>query len=375
MTHSVPSNTAVKTSGHTADETNSVRLGTSKRTVLLRLLMSLPLLGIFVWILRAGALPILPPGDALARANKAVVVAYFFWFFSIQMARGVRWHWMLKPFAPVPMKVAVDLTAIGNGALVLLPLRTGEFVRPLLARRYGVSALAAASTIGAERVIDGLCVGLMLFTALALAPGHPVGFELAGPTFRDPAVIGRAARLALGGFSLALVLLALFRWQQRWMSRLIQGTLGRVSAGLSMRLTSMLERLAAGLEFLRDRSSATIYCLLTAIYWLAQIIGIWFLLSGCGFHELRFIEAMAITGVFALGFMLPAPPGFFGAFQATFYAGLLLYFSDVRVKTDGAAAVFFAYVIQIGNTILVGVIGWLRERRYRPLALAITPDV
>jgi hypothetical protein len=213
-------------------------------------------------------------------------------------------------------------------------------------------------------------VGLLLFTALSFAPGHPAGFDLAGPTFRDPAVIGRAARLALGGFSLLLVLLALFYWQQRLMSLLIQSTLGRVSDGLATRLTSMLERVASGLAFLRDRSSASIYLALTAAYWLAQVVGIWFLLLGCGFHELRFIEATAITGVFALGFMLPAPPGFFGAFQATFYAGLLLYFAGDRVKTDGAAAVFFAYVIQIGNTILVGFIGWLRERQYRNSILA-----
>lgn len=345
--------------------TLSARVPTSKRKILLRLLMSIPLLGIFVWILRAGALPILPDSQALGRANKGIVVAYFFWFFLVQASRGVRWNWLLKPFCPIPLKVAVDLTAIGNGALVLLPLRTGEFVRPLLARRYGVSGLAAASTIGAERVIDGLCVGLIAFTGLALAPGHPAGFELVGSTFRDPAIIGRAARLALGGFSLALVMLALFRWQQRLMSRLIHNTLGRISKGLSKTLTSMLERLADGLEFLRDKKSASIYLLLTALYWLAQIVGIWFLLLGCGFTELRFIEAMAITGVFAMGFMLPAPPGFFGAFQATFYAGLLLYFSADRVKTDGAAAVFLAYLIQIGNTILVALIGWLRERRYR----------
>lgn len=346
----------------------SMRYPTSKRTILIRLAMSVGLLGLFVWILRAGALPILPERGALQRSNKLVVALYALWFFCVQASRGVRWNWLLKPFCKLPMKVAVDLTAIGNGALVLFPLRTGEFVRPLLARRYGVSALAAASTIGAERIIDGLCVGLFLFTALALAPGHPMIHEIAGPTFRDPAVIGRAARLALGGFSIALLGLALFRWKQRWMSRLIQNTLGRVSASLSQRLTSMLERVAVGLEFLNDRSSATVYLLLTVTYWAAQICGIWFLLRGCGFSELGFVEAMAIAGVFSLGFMLPAPPGFFGAFQATFYAGLLLYFSDAQVKTDGAAAVFFAYVIQIGNTILVAAIGWLRERRYRPLS-------
>lgn len=345
----------------------SVRYPASKRTILLRLAMSGLLLGVFVWILRAGALPILPDRMALQRADKLVVVLYAFWFFVIQASRGVRWNWLLKPFCKLPIKVAIDLTAIGNGALVLFPLRTGEFVRPLLARRYGVSALAAASTIGAERVIDGLCVGLFLFTSLALAPGHPIVQDLAGPTFRDPAIIGRAARFALFGFSAALLLLVVFRWQQRWMSQLIESSLGKVSERAAQRLTSMLERVAAGLEFLNDRASATVYLLLTLAYWLAQIGGIWFLLRGCGFHELGFVEATAITGVFALGFMLPAPPGFFGAFQATFYAGLLLYFSDLRVKTDGAAAVFFAYLIQIGNTILVAAIGWLRERRYRPV--------
>lgn len=348
-----------------AEPTPSVRLSTSKRKLLIRLLASFPLLAVFVWILRMGALPIIPARDALVRANKFVIAGYAVWFFVVQVSRGVRWNWLLKPFAPVPLKVAIDLTAIGNAALILLPLRTGEFVRPLLARRYGVSGFAAASTIGAERIIDGFFVGLILFTALSLAPGHPAGFDLAGPTFRDPAIVGRAARLALIGFSAAFSLLVLFRWQERLMSRLIRITLGRVSQKLSDRLTSTLERMASGLEFLRDRSVATTYLLLTAIYWAMQIFGIWMVVVACGFHELTLVEACAITGVFALGFMLPAPPGFFGAFQATFYAGLLLYFPDTRVKTDGAAAVFFAYLIQIGDTMLVGLIAWLRERRYR----------
>jgi hypothetical protein len=348
-----------------ATDEDVVAKPTSKRTIVARLLMSLVLLLVFVWILRAGALPIVPDRDALARANKLVVVGYTFWFFLIQASRGVRWNWLLRPLCKLPLKVAVDLTAIGNGALVLLPLRAGEFVRPLLARRYGVSGLAAASTIGGERVIDGLCVGLMLSGALALAPGHAALHEIAGPTFRDPTVIGRIAKLAMLGFGAALAVLVLFRWQQRAMSRLISLTIGRVSEGISRKLTSTLERLAAGLEFLNDPTSATVYLLMTSAYWVAQIGGLWFLLYGCGFHELRAIEAVAITGVFALGFMLPAPPGFFGAFQATLYAGLLLYFPDERVKTDGAAAVFFAYIIQIGNTILVAALGWLRERRYR----------
>jgi glycosyltransferase 2 family protein len=357
--------TGGRTSRTTMDDPQSIRPATSKRAIAFRLLLSLPVLAVFVWILHAGALPIVPEADALKRASKAVIGVYCLFFVAIQVLRGVRWYWLLKPFSPVPLQVAIDLTAIGNGALVLLPMRAGEFVRPLLARRYGVSGLAALSTIGAERVIDGLFVGIMLFTALAVAPGHPAGLELAGSTFRDPALIGRAAHLALAGFSLALLMLALFRWQQHFMSRLIHNTLGRISEGLSLRLTSVLERFAVGLEFLRDRRSAGIYILVSTFYWFCQVGGIWFLLWGCGFSELRFIEAMAITGVFALGFMLPAPPGFFGAFQATLYAGMLLYFSDARVRSDGAAAVFFSYLIQIGGTVLVGLVGWLRERRYR----------
>jgi glycosyltransferase 2 family protein len=353
------------------DAVHSVPSASSKRKILARLLASLLLLAVFIWVLRAGALPILPEREALSRANKLLLATYFVWFLIVQVSRGIRWSCLLKPFAPVPLKVAIDLTAIGNAALVLLPLRTGEFVRPLMARRYGVSGFAAASTIGAERIIDGFFVGLFLFTSLALAPGRPTDFELAGPAFRDPAVISRVARLALIGFSLAFLMLVLFRWQKRMMNRLIRSTLGRVSESLSNRLTSMLERLASGLEFLNDRSSAVAYLALTTVYWAMQIFGIWLLARACGFHELTYFEACAVTGVFALGFMLPAPPGFFGAFQATLYAGLLLYFSDARVKTDGAAAVFFAYVIQIGITLLVGAVSWWRERRYRE-KLAVT---
>jgi uncharacterized protein (TIRG00374 family) len=268
---------------------------------------------------------------------------------------------LVRAFAPINSRTAFDLTSIGNAAIVIMPMRSGEVIRPLLAKRRGLSSIAIFSTVGAERIIDGLSVGLIVFVSLSLAPGHPGGLEILPPQFRDPSLVTRAARFAFAGFALALAGLFVFYWNEEKIKGLILGTLGKISPKVANRLNGLLSRVAAGLSFLKDRKAATAYLLTTVLFWSLQLIGVYLLMLACGMTDVRFIESCAITGVFALGFLLPSPPGFFGAFQTTFYAGFLLYFPTARVITEGACVVFFAYVIQLGVTILLGVFCYLRE--------------
>lgn len=343
----------------------------SKRAILVRFALSLLPLLLFIWILRKVELPLLPSREALKAVSVLGIVGYGFWFFGVLCVRGTRWVYLVRAFAPMSVKTAFDLTSIGNAAIVLLPMRSGEFVRPLLAKRRGLSSVAILSTVGAERIIDGLAVGLIVFVSLSLAPGRPSGLEILPPAFRDPSLVTRAARYALGGFATALFVLLLFYWNESKVRRFNLVTLGRLSVGFAERTNEMLSRIAAGLSFLTDRKAATAYLIHTIVYWGLHLTGIHLLLLACGFEQVRFIESCAITGVFALGFLLPSPPGFFGAFQTTFYAGLLLYFPTARVVSTGACVVFFAYVIQLGLTVLLGVFSYLREfvwglRTHRP---------
>jgi uncharacterized membrane protein YbhN (UPF0104 family) len=225
--------------------------------------------------------------------------------------------------------------------------------------------MATLSTIGAERIIDGLAVGLIVFVSLSLSPGHPQGLELLPLQFRDPTLVTRAARFALGGFSVALIGLLVFYFSQRYVRWIIDGTVGRISSKMADKLNGMLNKVASGLSFLTNRRLASAYLVSTVLYWALQITGIHLLLLACGFENVPFIESCAIFGVFALGFLLPSPPGFFGAFQTTFYAGLLLYYPMARVVQEGACVVFFAYVIQLGLTVLLGVLCYLWEYVFR----------
>ena len=333
----------------------------SKRVIAVRFLLSLLPLVVFVWILRKVELPLLPNAEALHRVSVLGVVGYTGWFLVALVVRGIRWRYLINSLTPMSLRTAFDITSIGNAAIVLLPMRSGEFVRPLLAKRRGISSVAALSTIGAERIIDGLAVGLIVFVSLSLAPGHPQGLEILPLQFRDPSLVTRAARFALIGFSLALVALLVFYFHQAVMQRVIQASLGRLSPRLADNLNVLLGRLASGLSFLKDHRAAATYLGLTVLYWTMQLVGIHLLMWVCGFEHVRFIETCAVTGVFALGFLLPSPPGFFGAFQTTFYAGLLLYFPTVQVINAGACVVFFTYLVQIGLTLLLGLFCYLRE--------------
>jgi glycosyltransferase 2 family protein len=343
------------------------RSSTSRRTLLIRLSASLVLAGIFVWVLRAGAFPLVPSKSSLVRVNVMLVAAYVPLFVVIQSIRSFRWLWLSSSLSSLSVGTAMRVAYIAHAALIVLPLRMGEFVKPMLLRRHGVSAAAVASTIGAERIIDGLFVGLILFVSIAIAPGN--GSQSSG-------MVTTAARLAVGGFSLAFALLVLLYFRRGWIERLTRYVVGWFSVRMAEQAVALVQKFASGLDFLRDGRAAAKYVTATAFYWILQIVGIWAVVRGCHLGEIGLVQICAVSAVLALGFLLPAPPGFFGAFQASYYAGLLLYLPVPRATSEGAAAVFYTYVIQMGTTLTAGLVSlWLERRNlFRSGALLDSTD-
>ena len=72
------------------------------------------------------------------------------------------------------MRRVLAVSWIGFAAILLMPLRAGEFVRPLhdQAAHRKLSLAAATGTIGAERIIDGLFLTITLGLCLQIA--HPL---------------------------------------------------------------------------------------------------------------------------------------------------------------------------------------------------------
>ncbi len=77
----------------------------------------------------------------------------------IQICRIYRWDVLIRPFAKISTSALFRISSVGLMAIVVLPLRLGEFVRPfLLKKESGASMSSGIGSIVVERVVDGLLV-------------------------------------------------------------------------------------------------------------------------------------------------------------------------------------------------------------------------
>jgi glycosyltransferase 2 family protein len=332
---------------------------------------------VFLWLLRAGALPVIPSAESLARVPAWVPFAYAGVWLAVLLLRAVRWYWLLLPLLPVSMRRVLTASFIGYGALLLLPFRMGELVRPALVREPGkLSGWAATGSAGAERVLDGLFLSALLFVALLVArPLDPLPDRI-GALPVPAAMVPRAAYAMLAVFAAAFVAMGLFYFWRAAMRRLTERVFGVVSPRLAGFLASRVEHVADGLRFLPSARYTGPFVAITAVYWAVNAAGIWLVCRGAGVSGLTFAEACVVMGVLALGVLVPNAPGFFGAFQISIYAGLAMYQPPAVVMQEGGAAVFWLYVIQIGVTLLSAGVALIARRvsPARALALAASAE-
>ncbi len=116
-----------------------------------------------------------------------IAVAYTaaFWL------RAVAWRWLLS--TPLSLGKLFSILQVSLFLNHVLPLRAGEVSRPLLAARYGVPIVEAASTTVVARVMDFAVLAIIAFVAV---PSLGTSRELSTP-FYAAAVLLLAACLGL----------------------------------------------------------------------------------------------------------------------------------------------------------------------------------
>ena len=328
------------------------------RPLLVRLGISLAIAAFFVWMLQAGAMPLVPPREAWAGLRGWTVAGYVLGWSLVHLIRAARWRLLLSPLGEVTWRRVFAASFIGFLAILMFPLRTGEVVRPILIRERGhISAWAAAGTLGAERIVDGLVLSLMMFVALGLAtPLDPLPERLGDLPIRV-AIIPRGAYLAVLGFSAALLAMLAFHIWRGAARRLVERVLGVLSEPLAQWTSLRLERLADGLGFLSGVRHSLPFLLATTAYWLLNAACTWLLGWGTGLEGFGFARACVVTGVLAIfGVLMPNAPGFVGAFQFSLYAGLAVFYGREQVLGEGALFVFLLYLGQM--LVTFGFAGW-----------------
>jgi hypothetical protein len=345
-------------------KTPATAAGTPRIKIWQKLALSLLPAGAIVWVMRSGALPILPTRAELALVAPWTIPAYVALWSTMYFLRLSRWYWLLLPVERVPFGTVLRVGAVGLSAIALLPFRIGEFVRPLLIRKPPkLTAWAAWGTVGGERIIDLLGVSVMLLVSLRIAaPLDPLPTHLGTlPIHVD--IVPRAAF----GFSVfgavAVLVMGVFYLQRAWARRMTELIVGLVSLRLARWLAGKIEQMAEGLGFLAAPRHAVPYLLTTLVYWLLNAGTFWVLAIGCGLGSIGFWGSTATMGVVALGILVPATPGFFGAFQLAIYAGLAMYLAPDVVTHRGSVYAFLGYALPIGLTTLVGVVALIVQPR------------
>lgn len=316
--------------------------------------------------------------DAFAQADYLWILPFVGTLVGVQLFRAWRWKFLLQPVTTAPPGLwrLLVVSSVGFAAIILLPLRLGEFVRPYLiadprdvqpeaatgtgGKRLRVSA--ALGTIAVERVVDGLMVSLFLFTSfwfLADRPGAP-GWMM--PT----------AYTALAVFGGATLFLVVGLWRLRFavraagwltlltpLSRRFGGRLERLRA----KMEDLLGGLISGFSALSDAGCLFRFVAASLIYWLLNGLGFYVLAQA--FHlDMPLVSAYAICGMVAIGIILPAGPGLVGNFHEFGKFGLQISLPAAVIAAEGMAFITTVHGLQFIWYVGVGLVA-LRSRHAR----------
>ena len=274
------------------------------------------------------------------------VVGYFALLATTHAFRAWRWNYLLNSIgAAIPPTRLFAVSSVGFMAILVLPARLGELVRPALIRQQGqISASTALGTIIVERVIDGLLLSLFLSAAFFFHRNH----EHAQPWMMPTAYLAFAVFATATAF-----LLAAIRWPQATV-RITIGITGirffwpKLAKSLEVKLTDIIQ----GILTLKDFKNIATFLLWTITYWGANGASLWILARAFEL-PLSLMGAFTTMTLIAVGITIPNAPALVGQFQLFAIMGLSLYMPTALAHGPGLA---FAIVLHAAQ--VVWYVGW-----------------
>lgn len=273
-------------------------------------------------------------GSALAKAQYGWVLPIFPLTAWTLFIRGQRWQVLLQPVGNPTLKTLVAATNIGFMANMVLPLRAGEVIRPLLVARKEKQPLSGIlATILLERIFDVFTILFLFGVAAASLPISENVQQWGMRLLTFALVVG-------GG-------VALVRWQEKLALRILDMVLAPFPQKLSEPVSHFfhgfvqaLEVLASPLEFVKLLAwSLYLWVIIAAVY-----------LCGLLAFDLQVpmvLGSIVVTAVVAIAVAMPSAPGYIGAIQV----GCVLSLAIFNVSESDAIA--FSIVLHVSQFIAV----------------------
>ena len=325
-----------------------------------------------IYTISKGGLKFVPDGGDFdtIRARWWTMPVYVASLLVFNYFRSVRWRYLLRHFAEVPRKRLFTVSSIGFAAILLMPFRIGEFVRPYMIRtppgarvkpgEKPITLAAATSSIVAERIVDGFILGTVILSlSLYLVPTiQPLPEAVVG--IRMSVAYARTCGYLIATFFAAgVTTLAVFYFARAWAHRATLAVFGLVSKPLAEKLAGLCETFADGLHVFGRWQDALGFLWETSLYWLTNAGGMWLLAWGCGVAHAdgsppTLGESFALMGMLGCAILIPGPPGLLGVFQGGIYVGMTMYYPTAVVLGPGAAYVFLLYASQVVVQLALG---------------------
>jgi glycosyltransferase 2 family protein len=268
-------------------------------------------------------------GQALRRLSPAAIGLYLVTLALTHVFRVWRWEFLLRPVGvSLPFKRIFLISSVGFMAILALPVRLGEFVRPyFVTRERDVTMSTALGTVAVERIVDGLLISILFFGSYVASAGETFTRELRV-----------AAWISLVGFVTLTTFLALARvWTDQMITFALRASLLHYLApSRAEQVGEKLRALISGFSVLTDHRNFGIFLAQSIIYWGINGVGMWMLARQMGLPISlgAAFTTMAVTGIVLT---LPNSPGLVGQFEFAIKLGLSAYLPATLVNSSGLA--------------------------------------
>jgi glycosyltransferase 2 family protein len=284
-------------------------------------------------------------GAALAKAHYLYILPIFpitAWTLYI---RAQRWRVLLRPIGTPAMRTLVAATNIGFMANMVLPLRMGEVIRPVLVSRKEHEPLSGIlATVVLERIFDMFTILFLFGVSASLVPVSDEVRQWGYRLFALAVIIGAGV--------------ALVRWQESLALRILQLVLRPLPARLAEPVDHFFRGFVQALEILDSP--------LTFLQLLGWSLYLWVVISTiylCGLVAFELpaplvLGSIVVTAVIAIAVSAPSAPGYIGAFQVGCTLSLAIFGVS---KSDAFAFSIVLHVTQFVGVVAAGLYSLARE--------------
>ena len=266
----------------------------------------------------------------------------------VMWVRAWRWKYFYLPEHKATVAGLTVANFIGFMSNNILPLRVGEIVRVLMARRKNSAPVSyTLASLFLERLLDSLCLLFLLIFPLALDVSFPPGLV-------------KIARIMLIFFAGAVALLIILRSKPHLVQKAAL-PLGRrlLSAHRYERFEHFMATFSQGMAILQNGRAMLKIVALSLFHWWIVAFSYGLCFRGFSFDSLPWTAPFLTLGLVGLGVALPSAPAFVGPIHAAIIYSLSGVYGLDKSLATGFAVIM--HLIMVAPLTVTGLLLMWRE--------------